>query len=457
MRVWQKIYFLTLLLFLVLLNLGLFMAAGFIFKYNLDAECRQAETESSFLVQNIVHDFSILMRTGRYEPETMQAVVRGYRSFYEGRNVEVSLTEEKDHQDSVVNTEVKHGGSEITIRIRRKLLVPYDRFGLSFQKRLVSFEALFKALKRMFAATSFGMSALLCILHYFLIRRILRPLVRLNEGVAQIAEGNYEQRISCAGNDELAELAANVNQMSEKIRAQIGMLEEENARKQQLMDNLAHEIRTPLTSIYGYAEYLQRAKTGEEERLFNLSYIMEESMRLHKLAETMLSMRLYEKEDMVLRPVPVHRIVEAVQNILEEKLKQKKLKLILDFNVEQVEGDEILLICLFRNLLENAAYASRAGGRIIFSGRNAKDGKTVFEIQDYGSGMAKETLKRITEPFYREDKARSRANGGAGLGLSIAELIVLKHRGTLSFASEKGRGTTVTVILRAPNMLPKTL
>lgn len=457
MRVWQKIYFLTLLLFLVLLNIGLFMAAGFIFKYNLDAERRQAETESSFLVQNIVHDFSILERTGRYESETMQAVVRGYRSFYEGRNVEVSLTEEKDHQDCVVNTEVKHGGSEITIRIQRNLLTPYDGFGLSYQKRLVSFEALFKALKRMFAAISLGMSALLCILHYFLMRRILRPLVRLNEGVAQIAEGNYQQRISCTGKDELAELAANVNQMSEKISAQIGMLEEENARKQRLMDNLAHEIRTPLTSIYGYAEYLQRAKTGEEERLLNLSYIMDESRRLHKLAETMLSMRLYEKEELILRPVPIQRIKENVYKILEEKLKQKELELILDFSVEQLEGDEILLTCLFRNLLENAVYASREGGCIIWSGKNTKDGKMVFEIQDYGSGMEKETLKRITEPFYREDKARSRANGGAGLGLSIAALIVEKHRGTLSFISEKGRGTTAMVILQASNMSLKTL
>ena len=124
---------------------------------------------------------------------------------------------------------------------------------------------------------------------------------------------------------------------------------------------------------------------------------------------------------------------------------EKNLTLKKEFAVETLYGEEDLFLALFRNLLENAARASREGDLIIWSVTQEEKIQTI-EVIDFGIGMQKEDLGRITEAFYRIDKARSRQEGGVGLGLSIVDLIVKKMGGTLSFSSEPQKGTKVTIV-----------
>lgn len=455
MRVWQKIYFVTLEVFLVVLNLGLFLAAGFIFRHNLEIGRQQAKNDCYFLSQNLEHDFSILERNGRYEEAIIGEVVSGYQNFYRSGKVEIRLSGGKaaSGSETVVESEVTGGGNLIFVRVEQNLAAPYADYRLFYEKELTDLEELWKNMKRMFVFISLGTSGVLCLILYVVMKKILKPLEKLNLGVAKIADGDYGWRIDWHGCDEIAELSENVNRMSATIQAQMQTLREESEKKQQLMDNMAHELRTPLTSIYGYAEYLNRAKTTEEEKYEGLSYIMSESSRLAKMGETMLSMRMYERSNAEFKAVSVEKMSEHVERMLSGKLQDNGILLEKNLNVAYAWGDEGMLINLFRNLLENALRAelgkSTDGGdakRIIWRGF-VRDGKAVFEITDNGIGMDEEELACITEPFYRVDKARSRAGGGAGLGLSIVQRIVERHDGTLAFESKKGAGTRVTVVL----------
>lgn len=461
MRIWQKIYFVTLLLFLAMLNAGLFFAARFLFSYNLTQEKKKAETDCYFLCQNLEHDFSILDQNGRFRENVVELLFESYRSYYKTQNIMLILEKTDDNQAFSIRSKVSEGGKRAEIFAERSLGGPYQEYRVRYQKRLVDFEEVWRVLKRMFAAVSFVMSILLCLLLYAFMRRILKPLGSLNESVAKIAAGEYGLETSFKNKnfwdkDEISELSQNINKMSETIQKQIEALEEENEKKQQLMDNMSHELKTPLTSIYGYAEYLRYAKASEKESREGLTYIMEESRRLAKMSETMLSMRLYEKEEHPSEKVSLCAVASHLKKILAGKLQEKELTIRTEFELKTVFGEEALWINLFRNLLENAIRASGAGDEIIFRAF-CKEGKQVFEIIDFGIGMEEAELDRIVEAFYRVDKARSRKDGGVGLGLSVADLIVKKLGGTMAFSSSPGRGTKAAVILQLPNKDVKSL
>ncbi len=446
MRVWQKVYLATLVIFLAMLNAGLLSAANYIFEHNVEIEKQQGERECYFLVQNLEHDFSILERNGRMQEAVVHAVVAGYQNYYQSQDIFVKL-QETLNQEASIRSVVVQGGKHIYIQVERSLAPPYSNYTLFYQKELVEFEETWARLQMTFVLISVVLSFLLCIILFFMMQRIFKPLERLNESVAEISQGNYHQQLKYRGDDEIAELAENINIMAETIQSQISMLENENAKKQQFMDNLAHELRTPLTSIYGYAELLQRGRISEEEMYEGLSYIMRESRRLNKMSEEMLSMRLLEQEAVEYTKLSIKDISEHVRRILKEKLEEKEITLLEQHEEECFWGEEYLYIMLFRNLLENAIRASYRGG--VIEWRSFGEELVYrFEIIDYGVGMEKEELSRIMDAFYRVDKGRARVEGGAGLGLSIVNIIVAKLKGSVEFESERGQGTKVTVVLK---------
>lgn len=449
MRIWQKIYFVVLALFLVMLNIGLFLAAGFIFSYNLKQEQKKAETDCFFLCQNLEHDFAILKRNNRMKEEVVEALFSGYQKYYKTHGIELSLEQTEEIKPPSIRSKAVMGGEEMSISAERSFLESGQGYRVVYRKNLVEFESVWSDLKRTFVAISLSVSVILCLLLYVLLRKSLKPLGKLSENVALIAAGEYRKPVFVKDGyfwqkDEIAELSANINKMSETIQGQIDSLEEENKKKQQLMDNMAHELKTPLTSIYGYAEYIRFANAPMQEQYEGLDYIMEESRRLSKMSETMLSMRLYEQEERTKEPVDLQMLALHIEKILSSKLQEKNLVIEKNFNVKMIYGDEGLFINLFRNLLENAVRASKKGDTVVWNVAADKD-RQVFEIIDFGIGMKQEELERITEAFYRVDKARARQEGGVGLGLAVADLIVKKMGGTMSFTSEPKKGTKVTI------------
>ncbi len=452
MKVWQKVYLITLSLFLVMMNAGLLLAANYIFEHNLEIEKQQCERESYFLEQNLAHDFSILETNGRMQDSIISAVVNGYRNYYQSQDIYIELEYASERMADTVysNVETARGGRYIGVEVIRPLAEPYEDYVLVYQKELVDFEETWALLLMTFVIISLVLSLVLCVILLFVMQRIFRPLESLNESVAEISKGNYAQNLYYKGQDEITQLAENINTMSDTIQSQIRVLEEENAKKQQLMDNLAHELRTPLTSIYGYAELLQRGRLTEEEIYEGLSYIMRESKRLNKMSEELLTMRLLEQEKAECTRICVKDISEHIQKLLGEKLKEKKIRLVENHAIQSLWGEEYLYVVLFRNLLENAIRASRDESTIEWNSYMTQ-GEYCFEVTDYGIGMEQEEVSKIMDAFYRVDKGRSRAEGGVGLGLSIVQVIITKLKGRIHIETKKGEGTRVMIVL--PDMM----
>ena len=453
MKIWQKVYLATLVVFLLMLNVGLILGSNYIFEHNVAIERGQCGRECYMLQQNLEHDFSYLAANGRMHVSVIQKVVDTYHNYYQSQNVFIELREAVGDKAST-RSMVIQGGKKIYIQVERTLSKPYSDYSVFYQKELVDFEETWGKLQATFVIISVGSSLLLCVILFFLIRRLFRPLEQLNQSVADISAGNYEQNLSAKGDDEIAELAGNINSMADTIQKQISQLEEENKNKQQLMDNLAHELRTPLTSIYGYAQLLQVGKVSEEETYEGLEYIMKESKRLNKMSADMLSMRLFEKENVQWTKVSMKSISEHVRKILSEALANKNITLSEKHEEDLYWGEEDQYIVMFRNLIENAIRASHAGSTIEWNSRYDEK-EYVFEVIDHGIGMEKEEVEKVMDAFYRVDKSRTRAEGGAGLGLSIVDTIVKRLGGTIQIESEKDKGTKVMVCIELPEALLK--
>jgi signal transduction histidine kinase len=274
---------------------------------------------------------------------------------------------------------------------------------------------------------------------------VLKPITRLSQTVKQISSGDYEQRVNVKSNDEIGEMAIEFNKMADTIQYQISKLELESENKQIFIDDLTHEIRTPLTSIIGYADILSKMEYNKEKFDKSLGYIYSEGNRMLKLSKALMKLILVREEELILSEVDTKNLFYEVKEMLLIKAAKKNVTIELLTSNIKLNGDEELLFRLFTNLLDNAIKASYIDGKVevgseIINGRNA------IYIKDFGVGMESEQIHRITEPFYRIDKSRSRKEGGAGLGLTICNEIVKKHSAQMQISSELDKGTKICII-----------
>lgn len=276
---------------------------------------------------------------------------------------------------------------------------------------------------------------------------LLRPLSRLSAATRRMAEGELDQRVAVRGDDEIAQLSADFNVMSHRIQRQVRELQEAARRQEDFIGSFAHEIKTPLTSIIGYADLLRSRPATEEQVRQSAGYIFREGRRLEALSRKLLDLVVLDRQDFPLRPVPLDVFLGRVSGAMTPALEQAGIRLTLRAQPVPalIEPDLMETVCL--NLLDNARKAMEGGGDLLLEGLLEKDGP-VIRVTDSGKGIPAEELERVTEAFYMVDKSRSRAQGGAGLGLALCRRIVDLHGGALELESQPGRGTRVTVRLR---------
>lgn len=253
-----------------------------------------------------------------------------------------------------------------------------------------------------------------------------------------------DSRVHLKGKDDIAALGAHFNEMADCIQTDMLHIQGEAKAKQQFVDNFAHELKSPLTSIYGYAEYVEKGNVPYEEMVECMGVIMEESNRLLKLSYTLLDMAKLRAAGVEKSQVAVKELFYGLQMQTQEHCKKAEVQLVLHSQVEYLYGNKLLLQSMLFNLVNNSIFSCERGGMV--SVRVSRmDEKTQICVEDNGCGMTKEQLAKITEPFYRADKARGREEGRSGLGLSLCQQIVEAHEGTMEFSSEQGKGTVVTV------------
>ena len=269
--------------------------------------------------------------------------------------------------------------------------------------------------------------------------RIIGPLDRVRIATRRLAEGSYSERVALPAEAELAALAADVNALASS-------LEETEQKRVQLMADLAHELRTPLSAIEGYMEGLIDGVVPAEVETF--ASVAEEAARLKRLASDLSSLSRIQEEGGVTRRVgfDLGDLASSVATRLRPQFDDQNVQLLVDTPHLAVSGDPDRLTQVIVNLLGNALSYTPSGGRVKVTGRH-RGGQIELAVSDTGRGLSTADLQRVFERFYRADPA---SIGGSGIGLTIARGIARAHGGDV-VAHSNGPGTGATFTLVLPN------
>ena len=279
-------------------------------------------------------------------------------------------------------------------------------------------------------------SVLLCILAMIFAGILTHPIRNLTHAAQALAKHTGQEiPLPVARRDEIGALAQAFSDMQEAIQTRENKLRDESNSRQALLDALAHEMRTPLTSLLGNARLLQ-GELPTEERKRIADSMAREIYRLSDMDQQLMKLTTLRHENIESESVSVLSIL----NDTAERLNQQADGITIEVTGQDsiLCGDRELLSLLSDNLTANAIHASEPGMKILLVAESHG-----FSVQDQGIGMTEETIQRACEPFWKADKARTRSQGGAGLGLSLCQQIAELHQGTLSFDSSPGVGTKV--------------
>jgi len=216
------------------------------------------------------------------------------------------------------------------------------------------------------------------------------------------------------------------------------------------VDNFAHEIRTPLTSIYGYAEYLQKAPLKADELIDSAGHIMAEASHMGLIANSLLELAVLRDYVPKKETLSIPGLFNEIRQALAGSLREKDVRLHSSHNVDYLAGQWDLIKMLLLNLCKNALTACTPHEGVISLSADKQGDQIILSVTDNGCGIPKESLSNVLEPFYRADKARSRAEGGAGLGLALCKQIATVHGAELFVESQSGIGTRVSAVFTNP-------
>ncbi len=459
MKFWQKTFICTLVLFLVCFGSGIFALAVF-FNGQLVENCENTcLAEQFYISKSFAADCEYTTATGGSVKELMMS----YGEYYSSDGIilaveyggQVSDTgDKKALADIAFAAEIPEGERVYFQKRVDGVRYIFIKSGLedgsvTYIKDVSYLDEEWRTIAVIFVSISAAVSVVLAVILFVILKRLSSPLAKLTRGVEAVAEGDYSVRTQVGGKDEFSELSDGFNYMTKQISEQIAELELVADQKQQLVDDLSHEMRTPLTSIHGYAEYLLTANVSEEERIDALLCIRSESERLAGLSQSLLDISYVSGSPIEKKAVDLADIFESIEKRFEIKAANEGVELSFEANGIVAEGDGTLIDLLFSNLTDNAIKACRDGEIKKVTVKAEKEGDGILvTVSDTGRGMTEEELRHITEPFYRTDKVRSRADGGAGLGLTLCRRIVEAHGGKMEFSSKPGEGTAVCVKLK---------
>lgn len=295
--------------------------------------------------------------------------------------------------------------------------------------------------------------ALLCLMAgggiavFILAHYITKPIRRLDEIAGKIADGAFELRSGNKSRDEIGQLARNFNRMADRMVEQMQKKELEAKQKEDFTAAFAHELKTPLTSIIGYADMLNSLKLSDEECHEAYFYIYSQGKRLESLSHKLLELVSMDKVPLVCKPISTKDLEQNIRTTLRPVWKQRGIKGKVELEKAVLKGDDELLLSLLYNLLDNAMKALDKGEKSFILMKGSCQGRFYeVKIVDNGRGIPAEEISRITEAFYMVDKSRSRKEGGAGIGMALCRKIIQLHNGTLGIDSRLGEGTVIKVL-----------
>ncbi len=278
---------------------------------------------------------------------------------------------------------------------------------------------------------------------YAMTYRMTKPIKLMSEASRLMARGDFSKRIPVTSDDEIGELSAAFNMMTNNLASLEGM-------RKSFVANVSHELKTPMTTIGGFIDGILDGTIPPDKQSYYLGIVSEEIKRLSRLVNSMLSISKLESGEQALsyelfdlRELIFTTVISQEQRIKTQKLTVEGLD---ELEAISINADKDLMHQVIYNLVDNAIKFTNEGGKISF--KLAKENhKTVFVLTNSGAGIPQKDIKFVFERFYKVDKSRSAAKNSTGIGLYIVKTVIKAHGGTIMVSSKENEFTSFKVIL----------
>ncbi|MBO5473747.1 MAG: HAMP domain-containing histidine kinase [Lachnospiraceae bacterium] len=272
---------------------------------------------------------------------------------------------------------------------------------------------------------------------------LTKPVRLLKKATQKMAEGDYGYRAECISHDEMGQLTEDFNRMAGALEENVAQLEDAVRAREDFIGAFSHELKTPLTSIIGYADLLRSRKLDDETHFLSANYIYTEGKRLEAMSFRLLDIVVMKRSSLERTWTKAGEFFDYLRQMYGTA---EEYRLDIQYEPGQVYGEANLLKSVLLNLVDNACKASEPGSLIEIRGKK-KTGGYWFAVKDYGVGICEEECKRITEAFYMVDKSRSRSRNGAGLGLALCAQVLSLHHSGLEIESVPGEGSCFSFLI----------
>lgn len=283
-----------------------------------------------------------------------------------------------------------------------------------------------------------------CVISYFISRKISNPLKRMNIAAQKIAMGNFDIVIPVHGRDEVAQLGATFNKMTDSLR-------ELEKMRSSFIANVSHELRTPMTTISGFIEGIMDGTIPEENREQYLRIVLDESRRLSRLVSELLTLARIDEGRVKFNysEFDINELIRVTILRFEKEFTENNINAEINFEKDEcfVKADKDAITRVLINLFDNALKFNINNGYVKISVEE-KDGKAVISVENSGIGIKKEELRLIWDRFYKSDMSRSRDKKGMGLGLYLVHNIISAHNEKIKVESLPGKFTRFTFTLK---------
>ncbi len=465
MRFWQKIFLISLAVLTVAVNTIAYQLIGNNHQLNKEKEIKSSVDEYSIVVSsfqtNVLYE---RYRSSEAELDDTQItqIAREFSYLFTLDNLYIQLNKGGERvfsnftRDLPANlyenvNQLSEGDARVLIRrdddsrvylyITSPVTIQSSNYFFTTIKDITNIYDVKNDQLRFFSVLGPIVSVVVAFIMLILSKLLTSRINRLRKSTMKVANGEYNA-IEIKSKDEIGELTADFNTMTEAVKQKVEKLENIASERKVFIDNMTHEMKTPLTSIIGFSDLLRSARLDDETVHDYAESIYKEGKYLKSISSKLMDLILLrQKPEMTEIDVP--RLVEEIDESVRPIASSRQVA----FSAASVEAklvcDRELIKSLLYNLIDNAVKASQPGTCVTLNAYFTQDGVMEFSVADQGSGIPKEELDKIFEPFYRVDKARSRKYGGAGLGLALCMEIAHAHAATLEIESEVGRGTVI--------------
>lgn len=477
MKFFWKIFFSTVIITLTTFSISSYILMNFTFHSSLDREIEISYEENNILSFSIAHEFKNYMYNYNYSDSKTEDYIlsldsslsiiasklsnmNNYKSFNHFRlsNSEYKYIFENTTLNpinpkiikllsnnmegyeiiKINNTYYIHTATTLKLLNKPFYIESVRDITTIFNDRLEQY--------KMFYLLMSLMLILISIITLLVAKWLTKPISALSLASQKISMGDFNEKVKIYSKDEIGILTKNFNTMTTRTKEMILELQEAKQSQEDFVSNFAHELKTPLTCIIGYADMLRSTKVTEEQTITSSNYIFEEGRRLESLSMKLLDLVILKKHSFTKKKVLSTTFFTSIENIFLPILKKENILLTIHAEkyILKIDPDLMKTVCI--NLLDNARKSITSNGHIYFIGKQEPDGYCIY-VLDNGKGMNEYELSRITEAFYMVDKSRSRKQGSVGLGLTICSEIVNLHNGSMRFHSIPNEGSLISIHL----------